>query len=145
MTITNNHTIPQASATTTELTIEGITESVVLRYFETMNAGDYDATASLFGDEGVMYPPFEEPIKGTDAIATYLKAEAKGMQLSPSKGSAATLENHQTQIQVAGKVQTPLFGVNVAWIFVLSSQGKILSTRIKLLASPQELLTLRRG
>lgn len=145
MTITNDLSVTQVSATTTELTIEGITESVVLCYFETMNAGDYDATASLFGDEGIMYPPFEEPIKGTAAIATYLKAEAKGMQLAPSKGSAETMEDDQTQIQVIGKVQTPLFGVNVAWIFVLSSQGEILSARIKLLASPQELLSLRRG
>lgn len=145
MTITNDHTITQISAKTAELTIKGITEPVVLRYFATMNAGEYEATVALFADEGVMYPPFEEPIQGKTAIATYLKAEAKGMQLSPSKGNAETLEEDQTQIQVAGKVQTPLFGVNVAWIFILNSQQEILSTRIKLLASPQELLSLRRG
>ncbi|HEY9599716.1 MAG TPA: nuclear transport factor 2 family protein [Cyanophyceae cyanobacterium] len=145
MTITNNHTSSQPSVATSDLTITGITEPAVVRYFETMNAGDYEATASLFAEQGVMYPPFEEAIEGKTAIATYLKTEAKGMQLAPSKGTAETPENEQTQIQVTGKVQTPLFGVNVAWIFVLNSQQEILSARIKLLASPQELLSLRRG
>lgn len=131
-------------AVTTDLTIEGITEPVVLRYFETMNAGDYEATAGLFGETGAMQPPFEKPIEGKEAIATYLEAEAKGMQLFPHKGVAEALEDEQTQIQVSGKVQTPWFGVNVSWIFVLSPQQQILYTRIKLLASPQELLNLRR-
>ena len=144
MTIANDQTLTSQSASTTDLAIEGITEPVVLRYFETMNAGDYEATAALFADTGVMHPPFEEPIAGQDAIATYLKAEAKGMQLLPTKGIAETLEDDQTQIQVAGKVQTPVFGVNVSWIFVLNSEREILSARIKLLASPQELLSLRR-
>ncbi len=144
MTIADNLTPTPQSASTTDLTIEGITESVVLHYFETMNAGDYDATASLFADTGVMQPPFEQPIEGRDAIATYLKAEAKGMKLSPRKGIAETLEDDQTQIQVSGKVQTPVFGVNVSWIFILSPEQEILFTKIKLLASPQELLSLRR-
>ncbi len=144
MTIADNLTPTPQSASTTDLTIEGITESVVLHYFEMMNAGDYDATASLFADTGVMQPPFEQPIEGPDAIATYLKAEAKGMKLSPRKGIAETLEDDQTQIQVSGKVQTPVFGVNVSWIFILSPEQEILFTKIKLLASPQELLTLRR-
>jgi hypothetical protein len=126
------------------LTLEGITEPVVLRYFETMNAGDYEATAALFADTGVMHPPFEKPIEGRVAIANYLEAEAKGMQLFPRRGIAETPLNEQTQIQVTGKVQTPWFGVNVSWIFVLSPEQEILSTRIKLLASPQELLSLRR-
>ncbi|HEY9711086.1 MAG TPA: ketosteroid isomerase family protein [Oculatellaceae cyanobacterium] len=144
MTIANDFTPTSQSASITDLTIEGITEPVVLRYFETMNAGDYETTAALFADTGAMHPPFEEPIAGKDAIATYLKTEAKGMQLLPTKGIAETLEDDQTQIQVAGKVQTPVFGVNVSWIFVLNSEREILSARIKLLASPQELLSLRR-
>jgi hypothetical protein len=144
MTIADDLTPTPQSASTADLTIEGITESVVLRYFETMNAGDYDATASLFADTGVMQPPFEEPIEGRDAITTYLKAEAKGMKLSPRKGMAETLEDDQTQIQVSGKVQTPVFGVNVSWIFILSPEQEILFTKIKLLASPQELLSIRR-
>jgi hypothetical protein len=138
--------LPQTpqSASTTELSIEGLTEPVLLRYFETMNAGDYESTAALFAQTGAMHPPFEQPIEGPDAIATYLKAEAKGMQLSPAKAIAETLEDDQIQIQVKGKVQTPLFGVNVAWIFILNAERDILYTKIKLLASPQELLSLRR-
>jgi hypothetical protein len=132
------------SVPTTNLTIEGINQSVVLRYFETMNASDYEATAALFAEMGVMHPPFEEAIQGSDAIATYLNAEAKGMQLFPTKGIAETLEDQQTQIQVTGKVQTPWFGVNVSWTFVLSPEEEILNARIKLLASPQELLSMRR-
>lgn len=135
--------IPQ-SAPTTKLVIEGITDAVVLRYFETMNAGDYDATASLFAETGKMQPPFENLIVGREAIASYLKAEARGMQLSPKKGISEMLDDHQTQVQVSGKVQTPVFGVNVSWIFVLSPEQEILFTKIKLLASPQELLSLRR-
>lgn len=144
MTIAKDPTVTPQSAAATDLTIEGITEPVVLRYFETMNAGDYEATATLFADTGAMHPPFEEPIEGKEAIATYLEAEAKGMQLFPTKGLAEMLEDDQTQIQVTGKVQTPLFGVNVSWLFVLSPEPEILSARIKLLASPQELLSLRR-
>jgi hypothetical protein len=144
MTIAKDITPTPQSASTTDLTIEGITEPVVLRYFETMNAGEYQATAALFADTGAMQPPFEKPIEGQGAIATYLETEAKGMQLCPSKGMAEPLEDNQIQIQVTGKVQTPLFGVNVAWIFVLNPEREILYTRIKLLASPQELLNLRR-
>ena len=144
MTIADDLTSTPQSASTADLMIEGITESVVLHYFKTMNAGDYDATASLFADTGAMQPPFEEPIEGRDAIATYLKAEAKGMKLSPKKGIAETLEDDQTHIQVSGKVQTPVFGVNVSWIFILSPEQEIVFTKIKLLASPQELLSLRR-
>ncbi len=144
MTIANDLTPTPESASTTDISIEGITEPVVLRYFETMNAGDYQATAALFAEMGALYPPFEKAIEGQEAIATYLEAEAKGMQLSPREGIAEANLNDQTQIQVSGKVQTPWFGVNVSWIFVLSPQQEILSTRIKLLASPQELLSLRR-
>lgn len=128
-----------------EMTIEGITQSVILRYFETMNAGDYEATAALFTDNGVMQPPFEEPIEGKAAIATYLKAEAIDMQLLPKTGVVEPQESGDTQIQVKGKVKTPLFSVNVGWIFILTPEQTISFVRIKLLASPQELLSFRRS
>ncbi len=145
MTIANDKTTTPQSVSTTDLTIEGITEPVVLRYFETMNAGDYQATATLFADTGAMLPPFEKPIEGKEAIATFLNTEAKGMVLSPTKGIAETLEANLTQIQVTGKVHTSLFSVNVTWIFVLNPEREIRHARIKLLASPQELLSLRRS
>ncbi len=144
MTIAPDQSVTPQSVSAVDLTIEGINEPVVLRYFQTMNAGDYDATAALFEPTGAMHPPFEQPIEGQEAIATYLKAEAKGMQLFPRIGSIETLEDDRIQIQVRGKVQTPLFGVNVAWIFILNPEREILYAKIKLLASPQELLNLRR-
>jgi hypothetical protein len=144
MTIANDLPETPQSASTTDLTLEGIAEPGVLRYFETMNAGDYEATAALFAPTGVMHPPFEQPIEGREAIATYLEAEAKGMQLFPTKGTVETLEDDRLQVQVRGKVQTPLFSVNVAWIYILNLEREILYAKIKLLASPQELLNLRR-
>lgn len=144
MTTAQNPTETNPSASTPDLTIEGITEPVVLHYFETMNAGDYQATASLFAQTGIMHPPFEEPIEGPDAIATYLDAEAQGMQLLPREGIVEPLEDNQTQFQVTGKVQTSVFGVNVSWTFILNAEQEMVYAKIKLLASPQELLSLRR-
>ncbi len=144
MTIAQNPTSTAQIASAVDLTIEGINEPIVLRYFQTMNAGDYEATAALFAPIGVMHPPFEQPIEGQEAIAAYLTTEAKGMQLLPNQGTAEPLEENKIQFQIRGKVQTPLFGVNVAWIFILDSEREIVYARIKLLASPQELLKLRR-
>ena len=115
----------------------------VLSYFETLNAGDFEATANLFAADGLLNAPFEEPIVGRSAIATYLKAEAQAMQLHPDEGVSERLEDGNLQIHITGKVQTPIFGVNVAWVFLLNPQLEILSVTVKLLASPQELLSLR--
>jgi SnoaL-like domain len=123
--------------------IEGITELSILRYFETLNAGEFDVTAALFAEDGVMHPPFESDIVGPDAIATYLKQEAQNIKALPRKGIIDNLENQQIQVQVTGKAQTSWCGVNVLWLFILNQQRQIIYTRIKLLASPQELLSLR--
>jgi hypothetical protein len=126
------------------LTIEGITEPTVLHYFETLNTGDFEATAALFAADGIMRPPFESGIVGPDAIAAYLQQEAQGMKLEPRQGIAQSLDNEQIQAQVTGKVQTSWCGVNVSWLFVLNQQREITAATIKLLASPQELVNLRR-
>lgn len=126
------------------LSIEGLSVPVILRYFEAMNANDCATVASLFAAEGVMNPPFESSIVGHEAIATYLDQEAKGMLLQPRQGVAQPLDVDTLEVTVTGKVQTPVFGVNVNWIFVLNSQSEIILARIKLIASPQELLSLRR-
>jgi hypothetical protein len=126
------------------LTIEGVDEPVVLRYFETLNAGEFEATAALFATDGVMHPPFESGFVGPEAIATYLQEEAQGIRLQPRQGTRELLENNDIEYQIRGKVQTSLFGVNVAWRLVLNSQQEITSVTIKLLASPKELLNLRR-
>ncbi|MBF2020336.1 MAG: nuclear transport factor 2 family protein [Hydrococcus sp. C42_A2020_068] len=128
----------------TRLTIKGITEPVILSYFETLNAGDFEATASSFAAEGALCPPFESPIVGREAIANYLKTEAQGLQLYPLKGIAEGLEDGLTEFQIQGKVQTPLFGVNVAWQFIVNAAKEILLVEVKLLASLEELAQLRR-
>lgn len=126
------------------LTIEGIAEPTVLRYFETLNAGDFDDTSALFAADGTMRPPFESGIIGPEAISAYLQQEAQGMKLEPRQGIAQTLDNEQIQVQVTGKVQTSWCGVNVSWLFVLNQRREIVAATVKLLASPQELVNLRR-
>ena len=128
---------------TSSIKIAGITKPTVLRYFETLNAGDFDATANLFAEDGVLHAPFEDPIIGSSSIATYLKTEARGMQLEPQQGVSEILEDGNVEVQVSGRVQTSAIGINVAWLFLLNSDQKILSVTVKLLASPQELLNLR--
>ena len=128
---------------TSSIKIAGITKPTVLRYFETLNAGDFDATAKLFAEDGVLHAPFEEPIIGSISIATYLKTEARGMQLEPQQGVSEIVEDGNVEVQVSGRVQTSAFGINVAWLFLLNSDQKLLSVTVKLLASPQELLNLR--
>lgn len=118
-------------------------DPLVDRYFETFNCGDFEATANLFAADGVLYAPFEEPIVGRDAIALYLEAEAKGMQLEPQQAVIETLEDGNREIHVSGKVQTPLFGVKVGWRFILNPEVEIVAVTVKLLASTQELLNLR--
>jgi len=129
---------------TTSLTIEGITEPTVLRYFETLNAGEFEGTSALFAADGAMHPPFESAVVGPQNIVAYLQQEAPGMKLEPRQGIAQQLENEQIQVQVSGKVQTSWCGVNVSWIFILSQEREIIAATIKLLASPQELLSLQR-
>lgn len=66
----------------------------------------------------------------------------------PERGIVETVEEGHTPIKVTGKVQTPWFGssvgMNIAWRFLLNSEGKIFYVAIDLLASPKELLTLVR-
>lgn len=122
------------------LTIAGISEPVILRYFETLNEEAFEATSQLFAVDGVMQPPFEQAIEGREAIATYLQAEAKGLKLQPSQGMARSIEDGCTAVEVSGKVQTPIFAVNVSWHFTLNENKELAFAKIKLLASPQELL-----
>ncbi|MDJ0798674.1 MAG: ketosteroid isomerase family protein [Calothrix sp. MO_167.B12] len=124
--------------------IPGITEPAILDYFHTLNAGEFHRTAALFATDGVMYPPFESGIVGKDAIANYLHQEAEDLKAHPRQGMVEALDNHNTQFQVTGKAQTSWCSVNVKWLFILNQYQEIVSVQIKLLASPQELLKLRR-
>lgn len=120
--------------------IEGISHPTILSYFETLNAAEFEATSELFDPEGAMQPPFESLIIGRSAIAAYLKKEAPGMVALPQKG----ILQDNGEVQIVGKVQMPMFSVNVTWLFQLNPEHSITFTRIKLNASPQELIKLQR-
>ncbi len=124
----------------TTLTLDSVAE----QYFENFNQGNYAAVATLFGDEGCLCPPFEDAIVGPPAIATYLAQEAAGMQAIP-KESRTQITDYGHQITVKGRVKTPLFTVNVQWIFDITTADQIQRAEIKLLASLQELLQFNRG
>ncbi len=126
------------------LIIDGVTHSVILRYFETINKGDFAATAQLFTSEGVLKPPFEVEVIGKEAITHYLETHAKGLQLYPQQGNPTILNDNYHQIDIIGKAEVSIFKVNISWKFTLDSHQKIASVVVKLLASPQELLQLGR-
>ncbi|MGL5941598.1 MAG: ketosteroid isomerase family protein [Waterburya sp.] len=116
---------------------------VIDNYFATINREDFEQTAAFFAEDGKLLAPFEEPILGRDAIALYLQKEAKGMKLLPQKKMCELTADNVDKIKVTGKVKTSLFSVNVAWFFNFNSEQQITEAKIKLLASPQELLGLR--
>jgi len=128
---------------TESISIPGIQEPLVEQYFTSFNAGDFQRTVALFAEDGVLFPPFENGILGREAIATYLQTEAHGMMLHPCQGTSQFLDAETREVEVSGYVKTPLFGVNVRWIFVLNGDNNLQSVGIVLLASLQELLHLR--
>jgi hypothetical protein len=132
-----------AQSSAPEISIAGIDETIIYRYFQTLNRGEFTETAGLFAEEGILIAPFEEGVRGRQAIADYLHQEAQGLTAFPGQGSVEILEDKSTQITITGKVQTPLFKVNVRWQFQLTNRGEIASVEVKLLASPQELINLR--
>lgn len=122
--------------------IEGIEETEIASYFATINREDFTATAALFARDGEMLAPFEKPIVGRENIIAYLTKEATGMKLLPKLGIWESEEDTE-HCKVLGKVRTSLFSVNVAWYFTVNTEAQITSVKIKLLASPQELLNLQ--
>lgn len=117
----------------------------VQRYFQTFNQGDFATTASLFAVDGCLLPPFEEPVVGPAAITAYLQQEADGMHITLRDISSETLAEGRDRICITakGSVKAMVFTVNVAWEFELTPQGQIAQVEIQLLASLQELLSLR--
>ncbi|MDJ0510819.1 MAG: ketosteroid isomerase family protein [Crocosphaera sp.] len=121
-----------------------ITKPVIKQYFETLNRGDFQGTANLFAPEGVLNPPFESPVVGSQAIAAYLQQEAIQMTLYPFKETVETKESGEIEAKIKGKVKTALFSVNVAWTFLLDQNQRIISVTVTLLASLEELVSLKR-
>ncbi|ACB50093.1 unknown [Crocosphaera subtropica ATCC 51142] len=121
-----------------------LTEPIIKQYFETLNQANFSETAKLFTINGILKPPFEPPIEGQEAIASYLQQEAREMILLPLEEALETMEIGHTLAEIKGKVTTALFTVNVAWIFILNYQKEIVSVEVKLLASLEELVNLKR-
>ncbi len=140
---------PTALANRSRTAIEGVDNYTVLSYIDNMNAFDFIAASELFVAEGALQPPFQAPVIGPAAILTYMREECVGLKMLPERGVVEPIDDGYTQVKVTGKVQTPWFGasvgMNIAWRFLLDSQGKIFFVAIDLLASPKELLNLRRG
>ena len=126
------------------IAIADLDRPVISTYFAALNAGDFPAAAALFAADGALQPPFSGPIVGAEAIKAYLAAEARGFMLYPQQATEQLLADGFTELQVGGQVQTPLFSVNVGWRFVLNPQQEISFVRVKLLASLEELVRLRR-
>lgn len=128
--------------------IDGITEPSVLGYIEAMNADNFDAAIALFTTDGALQPPFQKPIVGREAIAKYMREEAQGLNMMPQQGICEVQPDGSKQLKITGVVQTPWFGVtvgmNISWRFLINPDGKIFFVAIDMLASPQELMNLRR-
>ncbi|HEY9298454.1 MAG TPA: orange carotenoid protein N-terminal domain-containing protein [Phormidium sp.] len=140
--------VPTEMANRTQVKIEGVSHPTVLAYINNMNANDFEAAVNLFAPNGVLQPPFQKTIIGRESILGYMREECQGLKLMPERGIVETTEKDYTPVKVTGKVQTPWFGssvgMNIAWRFLLDSEGKIFFVAIDLLASPKELLNLVR-
>lgn len=135
---------PSCARSEESWTITGIDNPAILQYFTTINEGRFQATSQLFASDGALQPPFAEAVVGPEAIAAYLEQEAKGFILEPQYGVSTLVDNDCTEFLVGGKVHTPWFSVNVSWLFILSPGQEIFVAKVKLLASLQELVYLRR-
>jgi len=132
----------------TQVQIAGVTSETVLSYMNNLNANDFDTLIELFTLDGALQPPFQRPIVGREAVLQFFKEECQNLKLIPEQGVSEPADGGYTQIKVTGKVQTPWFGagvgMNMAWRFLLTPEGKIFFVAIDLLASPKELINLTR-
>ncbi|ACK74129.1 Orange carotenoid protein (plasmid) [Gloeothece citriformis PCC 7424] len=126
--------------------IKGVENMTVLSYMENMNAFDFEATVALFAEDGALQPPYEKPIVGRENILAYMRDDCYELRLIPERGVSEPTKEGFTPIKVTGKVETPWFGpsvsINLAWRFLLNSEGKIFFVAIDLLTSAQELSNL---
>jgi len=118
-------------------------QPVIQRYFHYLNSENYELVANLFAEEGVLYPPFDQPVVGPESITHYLKAEAINMAIEPLECVLKTASETETTYEVFGKVTTGLFSVNVGWLFTIDAANRLLEVRVKLLATLRELLKMR--
>jgi hypothetical protein len=124
--------------------IQGIHEPVIYEYFERLNNGEFTATAELFAEQGCLNPPFDKQLQGRSAIAQYLEQEAQGITFSPESGEIFMSDARHTQYQIQGKVELNWFAVNINWSITLNAAREITIVAVKLLASPDDLLSFSR-
>ena len=121
---------------------------IVEEYFRSFNKNQFEQTAALFDEAGALVPPFDSPEVGRQAIQAYLEKEASNITAFPQQWQSEKTEDGSYQVTVTGKVNAVVFKVNVAWYFVIASANadstpQIQRVRVKLIASPSELLGLR--
>ena len=126
------------------------TEEILVaeEYFRSFNEHQFERTAALFDEAGSLVPPFDSPEVGRQAIQAYLEKEASSITAFPQQWQTEKTEDGSYQVTVTGKVNAVVFKVNVAWYFIITSASEgskpqIQRVRVKLLASPAELLGLR--
>lgn len=125
------------------LRIEDIPSQVIHDYFLTLNEYQFEEFAALFSPDGVLLPPFESAIAGRDAICQYLQTTGIEVKAFPQSGTIQPQNNGLTIYQISGNVKTSYFTVNVVWIIELNAEQQIVSAKIKLLATLEDLLRFK--
>jgi len=118
-------------------------QPIIQSYFHYLNSESYDLVANLFAEEGILYPPFDQPVIGPESITHYLKTEAINMVIEPLECFLKATSETEKTYEVFGKVTTDLFSVNVGWLFKVDATNRLLEVRVKLLATLRELLKLQ--
>ena len=126
------------------LNIEDIQSQVIHNYFLTLNENKFDEFVALFSPNGSLFPPFESAIAGRDAICQYLQTTGIEVKAFPQSGTVQPENDGITVYQISGNVKTSYFTVNVVWIIELNAEQQIVSAKIKLLATLEDLLSFKR-
>lgn len=135
-------TIPSVN-TDMMIAIDNLNEPTICEYFIKLNNSEFKETADLFADQGLLNPPFDEPIQGRNAIAEYFAKEAVGMKFCPEYVEIVMIDGVHSQYQIQGKVATSLFTVNVGWLIKLNVAKEIMNVEVKLLNSLGDLLKFK--
>ena len=124
--------------------IHGICEPTICTYFTSLNQGEFTRAAELFVAQGRLEPPCGDPIEGRAEIAEYLAAAAPGMRFCPTDGQHSIGINNYSEYQLQGQVEINWFTINVSWWIQLTAEQEIVAITVKLLTSPDDLLSFSR-
>jgi hypothetical protein len=126
------------------LNIEDIQSQIIHNYFLTLNENKFEEFSALFSPDGVLFPPFESAIVGRDAICQYLQTTGIEVKAFPQSGTVQPENNGIRIYQISGNVKTSYFTINVVWIIEVNVEQQIVSAKIKLLATLEDLLRFKR-